>query len=410
MDKQGNIISKLRRFTTILLLVLLVLAASYMGLLAYSMLNHAYKTETAITYTMSDSIYLDGVAVFDSVDVAGGGTLGYLVADGERVTDGTVLAERYTENGQGILRERLDRLVSTISLLNKSQNSAGSDLSVLTNQSRVALYNLLDQLDGQNYSQITAAQEEFLLAQNRLQISTGQADGFGDAIATLQAEYDTVAAQIDGLEKLVADTNGYFVSSAVYAPLQLDAQTLENATPADLQAMLANRLPRSGEALAGRIVTGFSWRFFAVCSAEQAEQLQQVSRVQISVPGKQDTPLTAAVTSVELDEEAGIAKVLFTCESINAEVLSLGQETAQIDLQTYTGIRIDRSALHIVNGARGVYVKYGNLQRFRKITVLYENENYLLVPLDGAVGTENEVRLYDEIIVEGKNLQDGKLL
>lgn len=410
MDKQSNAMSKLRRFTTILLLVLLVLAASYMGLLAYSILNHAYKTETAITYTMSDSIYLDGVAVFDSVDVAGGGTLGYLVADGERVTDGTVLAERYTENGQGILRERLDRLGSTISLLNKSQNSAGSDLSVLTNQSRVALYNLLDQLDGQNYSQISAAQEDFLLAQNRLQISTGQADGFGDAIATLQAEYDTVAAQINGLEKLVASTNGYFVSSAVYAPLQLDTQTLENAAPAELQAMLATGLPRSGEAMAGRIVTGFSWRFFAVCSAEQAARLQQVSRVQISVPGKQDTPLAAAVTSVELDEEAGVAKVLFTCESINADVLSLGQETAQIDLQTYTGIRIDRSALHIVNGAHGVYVKYGNLQRFRKITVLYENENYLLVPLNGAVGTDNEVRLYDEIIVEGKNLQDGKLL
>ena len=28
----------------------------------------------------------------------------------------------------------------------------------------------------------------------------------------------------------------------------------------------------------------------------------------------------------------------------------------------------------------------------------------------GAVGTDNEVRLYDEVIVEGTNLQDGKLM
>ena len=67
-------------------------------------------------------------------------------------------------------------------------------------------------------------------------------------------------------------------------------------------------------------------------------------------------------------------------------------------------------ALHIVDGERGVYVKYGNLQRFRKITILFEDENYLLVPADGQVGTDNEVRLYDEVIVEGPNLQDGGLI
>ena len=109
-------------------------------------------------------------------------------------------------------------------------------------------------------------------------------------------------------------------------------------------------------------------------------------------------------------EEDGIAKLVFECQSINAEILSFGQETAQIDIKTFEGIRIDKEALHIVDGSRGVYVKYGNLQRFLKITILYEDENYILIPDDGAVGTDNEVRLYDEIIVQGTNLQDGKLL
>ena len=56
-----------------------------------------------------------------------------------------------------------------------------------------------------------------------------------------------------------------------------------------------------------------------------------------------------------------------------------------------------------MNGQRGVYVKYGNLQRFLKITTLYENDNYILVPEDGKLGSANEVRLYDEIIVQGTN-------
>ena len=111
-----------------------------------------------------------------------------------------------------------------------------------------------------------------------------------------------------------------------------------------------------------------------------------------------------------MDEETGLAKVVLECRTINAAVLRLGVETVRVDLKTYEGIRIDRKALHIVDGQRGVYVKYGNLQRFLKITTLYENENYILVPADGAVGSNNEVRLYDEIIVEGTNLRDGRLI
>ena len=174
--------------------------------------------------------------------------------------------------------------------------------------------------------------------------------------------------------------------------------------------MLADGFPASDTNRAGQIATGFSWRFYTVCDLETAARFDGVTSVKISVPGKQNTPLAATLVELVQDEEQGVAKLVFECQTINAEILSFGMETAQIDIKTYEGIRISKEALHIVDGARGVYVKYGNLQRFLKITILYEDENYLLIPADGAIGTENEVRLYDEIIVQGTNLQDGKLL
>ena len=57
------------------------------------------------------------------------------------------MAEVYTDDSQGLQRERLDRLERTITLLTKSQNSTGSDLSVLTSQTKQALYNLLDKIN-----------------------------------------------------------------------------------------------------------------------------------------------------------------------------------------------------------------------------------------------------------------------
>lgn len=401
-----------KRIALLVIMTLLFLTAGiYVGIQLFSILHRTYKTETAIAATMADSVYLNGVAVFEAVDVTGGeGELGYLVEDGERVTGGTALAEVYTSEEQGVLRERLDRLDRVIDLLTKSENSAGSDLTVLTTETRQSLYDLLDILENASYSDLSDAEDAFLLAQNRLQISTGQVDGFANTIATLQAERESVEAQLGALETITAQTNGYFISASLTPFLQTDAQTLSDASPVDLQQMLEGGIPQADASLVGRIITGFSWKFYAVCDLDTAARFDGLKTVKISVPGKENSPLSATVSEVTVDEENGVAKVVLECQSINADVLRLGVEEAQIDLKTYTGIRVDRSALHIVNGEYGVYVKYGNIQRFRKIEILYENGNYILVPDDGALGTDNELRLYDEVIVEGSNLQDGKLL
>ncbi len=390
--------------------LLFLLAAAYIIVQLYVILGREYKTEIAVLYTMADSVELPGFVMFDAINVPGEGNLGYLVEDGERVSEGAVIAEKYTDDSQSAAREQLIRLQNNIDLLTKSQNSAGSDLTLLTTQTKTALYNLLDQLDTASYSGMQDAESEFLLAQNRLQISTGQTSGFQSTIAELEAERDTVAAQLEGLETITAEENGYFISAASAMPLDLEEQTLADATPARIQELLDQGVPASTASLAGRIVEGFSWRFYTVCDRDTAERFDGVTNVRISIPGKEETPLDATVSSVELDEESGLAKIVIECQTINSDVLRLGQETAKIDLQTYQGLRIDKDALHIVDGEKGVYVKYGDLQRFRKIQILYEDDTYMLVPSDGSVGGDSEVRLYDEVIVEGSNLQDGGLI
>lgn len=399
-----------KRAAIVLSVLLLILAAVYIIVQLYAILGRTYRTETAIAYTMEDTLELPGIAMFDSAGVPGSGNLGYLVEDGERVTEGTVLAEVYTDPAQGTRREELDRLDRQIDLLTKSENSVGSDLTLLTTQTQNALYDLLDQLDTAAYTGMRDAIDEFLLAQNRLQVSTGQSGGFDATIAALQAERDAAAAALQGLAEITADRNGYFISTAAAQPLALSEEELKNDTPAALSARLQQPLETTGADWAGRIVTGFSWRFYGVCTLAQADRFDGVTRVQIRVPGKQDEALDATVVEVLPDEESGLAKVTLECNTINANVLHFAQEEAEIVLATYEGIRVNKEALHIVDGERGVYVKYGSLQRFRRIEIEFEDESYLLLPADGAIGEASEVRLYDEIIVEGPNLQDGGLV
>lgn len=86
-------------------LLALALVSVYIIVQCFVIFRQSYKTETAIRYTMAESVRLSGVVAFDSVDVAGSGNLGYLVQDGERVTNGTVVAECYTNDEQGVQRE-----------------------------------------------------------------------------------------------------------------------------------------------------------------------------------------------------------------------------------------------------------------------------------------------------------------
>ncbi len=400
----------LRHVLFALALLLVVVPGVYVGVQVYLAVRSAYRTETAIQYTLADSITLNGVAVFGYTPVAGAGSLGYLVEDGARVTGGTVLAECYADAAQGIRREQLDRLQSEISLLERSQTGAGTDLDQLTAQSRQGILALLDVLETGAYAGAGAAGDGFVLAQNRLQLRTGQAAGFDALLADLRAQSDAIAAELAALPTLQAATNGYFISADGTGRPDLDAEALDAMPPAGLEALLAAGVPKTDAGAAGYIVSGFNWRFYTVCTAEQAARLKGLDEVQISVPGKQNAPLKASIVTLEEGEGGGPVKLVLECEVINADVLRLGQENARIDLHTYKGIRIDRSALHIVDGERGVYVDYGGIVRFRRINALYENEKTILVPLDGQVGTDNEVRLYDEVIVEGNNLEDKKLL
>lgn len=109
-------------------------------------------------------------------------------------------------------------------------------------------------------------------------------------------------------------------------------------------------------------------------------------------------------------------------------MLRLNCADAQIIVGRNTGLRVPAAAVHYLkedgseaegqgeNYIPGVYVKYGNLARFCRIDPvddahpqITDGDDLIVLP-SGTAGSVSQVRLYDEIIVSGQNLYDGKLL
>ena len=125
----------------------LLAAAAYVCWQAAHILFPQNVYETALPITISDTIEADGVLLFDETCISGSGNLGYLVSDGERVSAGTAVAELYTDANQAVLRQQLTQLTSQIDLLQRSQNTAATQLDGLLKERSGALYDLLDALD-----------------------------------------------------------------------------------------------------------------------------------------------------------------------------------------------------------------------------------------------------------------------
>ena len=63
-----------------------------------------------------------------------------------------------------------------------------------------------------------------------------------------------------------------------------------------------------------------------------------------------------------------------------------------------------------MDGERGIYVLRGNVVRFRRIEIVYTGEDYYLVK-SSVEDTEYEyLQVNDLIILNGKNLFDGRVL
>lgn len=395
--------------------VVLTVVSLYVALQVFRAYNNVYTTEVVIAATMNEGFRAQGVACFPSVNIEGSGNIGYLVQNGERVSSGAQVGEIYADPAQAYCREELNDLENKISLLERSQNVNGTDLSVLTSQMQAALYDLLDAMDTGRYQQMKEGEQSYLLAANRMQVSTGQSVDFSAAMSALQSRREEVLAQLGSPEGVYAPAGGYFISGESARYLNCDEDTLQQASPGQLQQMLQDGVETTGSYV-GKVITNYHWNYYGVCTLEQADKLEQLSKVTICFPGKAEDPLPAQLVSVDRDEENGIAKFCLKCEYIGADVLCLGQQEIEIELNSHSGLRVPAAAMHIVDEAKGVYVKYGNLAKFRKIEPVYQNEEYILVPdkskmnAEQAAATQSEVKLYDEVIVQGKGLFNNKLL
>ena len=182
-------------------------------------------------------------------------------------------------------------------------------------------------------------------------------------------------------------------------------------TEKEIEDFFAMEKPAVNTAVTGKVITNAKWRYTAIVNASDAVQLKEGRKYSLLFRSAADETVTAEVLSNSYDASKAKAVVVFETDILSEKLVKLRLEEAQVILQTHEGIIIPKSALHIVNGDKGVYVKYGQEMQFKLVDIIYENEEYFVSENKETEPDRSKyVRVYDDVIVKGSDLYDGKQL
>ena len=161
--------------------------------------------------------------------------------------------------------------------------------------------------------------------------------------------------------------------------------------------------------------------------------MKEGNRLTVSMPFATTMEIPAQIVAVNQTDKEAEAAVVLKCNYMDASIANVRKETIQLNIETYEGVRVSQKAVHfetitktvtdeegnetqVTREVRGVYVLHGNEIKFVEIIPIFSSTNYVVCKVDldeqeaKDLMTDSTIALYDEVVIEGTDLYDGKIV
>ena len=307
------------------------------------------KTQPAAATTYRNSITVKMFAVRDESLINGSSSLTYvpLLQDGERVAGGQAIAAQFVK-----------------------ADSASAYVDLESRKSELARYESLN--SQQNLNELDISKINL------------QADSY-------------FYEMLDG------------VRSGKISGLESSAEKFSDKIKAALSASPA-AVPANTK---GKLIHGYTWYFVGIVNKSDATRLNDGDSITLRCDNMSRDSINASVYyrgPINTDETV----LILSSKIMDSDIARLRTEDVEIVINETDGIRVNKSAVRVIDGVQGVYVLTGNIVRFKKLDIIYTGEDYVISKMiKEDIYDENKVpylKIYDAVILEGKDLKDGKLI
>lgn len=369
-------------------------------------------TETAFFYGIEEEVPFNGVYLRDETLIYDGGTgiLSYEQVNGSKVGKSSVVARRYkSDNDAAYLRE-IGLLQKQVAVLESAERLVGTDnsqleaISIQINESHSDIISSIISGD------LTAAgekQNDLLEAMCKREITLKVSDGYGAKKTQLNDEINRLNVLISGgVRDVIAGGAGYFVSEVDGYEGELGYDSAEDIGEDKIAEVIASPVKTSSSNAIGKLIGDYHWRVAAVIDTEKMFGLYEGTEVTLRV-GSGTYLIDADIISVKNCGD-NKAVYVFECDKLNSAVASGRTALFKLLVNSYGGLRVSRKALRYnENDERGVFIVRGDSLVFKKVNVVYWGEGYVICSQEA---DDDYLKLYDEIVTEGKDLYDGKVI
>lgn len=377
----------------------------------YKAVYNPFTTETVTHVSYYDGIDVVGMVVRDETVITADyeGVLSYTLNEGSRVAKNGVIANIYKNVEAANAHLEIKKIESEIKNLQDIQtynDLYAADVSLIDSKILSSLVSLAsDRQNGKKVLDSTAAQElcNYL---NRKQIVKGTETSFDTLISSLtmrKAGFESAYSEAIG--SVTTDRSGYFISvvdgyEQVLLPDELDSLTPEKFNSLHPETVQSNAV--------GKVVSDYRWYIAVRVPFDYSLTLSvgQKMTLKTAVSGYTDLPVN--IECINRSNAANEAVVVFVCKTVSEELAGLRTIPVTIVRESYEGLRVNNQAVRVnKEGVTGVYIYRNNQLKFVEVNVLYTGK-YSIV--EQVMGKSGVLRLYDEIIVKGRDLYDGKVV
>lgn len=390
------------------------------------------KTVSGYAYIMRDETPVYATDVY-------GGSVAPAVRDGAHVPLYGKLADVYA-NSSPDTEKRLGELDEQIALLekNRSENRSVQSAAGLDSDIYNELYTIRSHCEDGDYADALALRTELLVSIKKRAVLTGEITDYDSEIAMLEGEKASLKANLGAnLGAVYSTSAGYFFSDYdgygnVFSSKYIDSMTFD-----DFMRMTETD-PETGTGLCiGTIVSDYKW--YIACLMDKTDAAPLADRYSCEVTFRYSgKTLDMDIYRIVSETPGERAVVVLECGKMPVNFDYTRMQPVDIVTETYTGYEIPSSAVRVVGGFRGVYVKNEVTIEFRRINILYEEDGKILCSgkpdslkyetnpdgtykLDETTGERIErydvndetypwIKQNDIVVVSGTNLYYGKTI
>ena len=391
------------KLATLLLVLFVLVFAAFQG---WRGLTSGYRTENAYEFEIARYCNTEGLLVRTEEEIpqSAGGQVRYLLEEGEKFRADTPIAQVFSSQeeaaaaaNRGVVRQERDLLEA---IQRSTDTSRTADVESLNREIAVSLRRLTQSAAQKDMEEVSRLHLDLVEVIGRQQLATGQNTGFGERIRELESQL----AGGGGGQNIYSPKVGYFSRYVDGYEETYTPELLEKLDTAALREILALDYPGKPDSF-GKSVTDFTWYYATIIPKASVESFYVGAKVEMTFIGGGEQAVSGKVAHLKPDEN-GDALAVIRSTSITPDAVSHRTASVKVSFSNYKGLRISRRALRILEGQKGVYVKSGYSVKFKTVDIIYTGPDYYLCRTQ--YGSSDQLNLFDEVIVEGTDLYDGK--